>query len=362
MKKIDINKIRLKDTHLGKLVYKDQNEFTSYLGLKVRRKTNVFILNQLEKLIEGNLIKHGYPKLKEDEPYIFISTHSFNQDIISALSIIDRPVFTLIGTLDQINHNPKMYLVWLLGLVGLDRNNKENRNMAYEKMKKLLTEKFSVLLFPEGGFNNSENALVQSFFPGFLRLSIETGAKIVPITSFNVHNNPDIHIEALEPIGVDEIYTTEELNFYKEYLHNAKSGKLNITDELNYKVKEIEDKGIQVFRSLMGLKVYEFITNYSSSISRKDITDDAREKYLQERVDVYMKEVWSDLSEINKEVTEYVDKYRPNEKNVARTFENIDITVHNYQAISEWAKKSKESHIYDLSEYDIEKYTSDKKK
>lgn len=66
----------------------------------------------------------------------------------------------LIGTPDQVEHNPAMCTAWLNGMVFVDKLNAQIRKDSIEKMVRILESGSSVILYPEGAWNNTENLLV----------------------------------------------------------------------------------------------------------------------------------------------------------------------------------------------------------
>ena len=83
--------------------------------------------------------------------------------------------------------------VWLNGMIYVNRLDHNSRKEAVLKMKRVLAAGNSVLLFPEGGYNNTENQLIMPLFSSPYQLSKEMGVEVVPIISFN-------------PTGSDKIY------------------------------------------------------------------------------------------------------------------------------------------------------------
>lgn len=74
--------------------------FATSLGFKIRKVIKP-VLRPILRLASGRRIHvETYPKLKKDEPYIFVSTHFFVDDIITNYTVIDRLAYTLIGTPD----------------------------------------------------------------------------------------------------------------------------------------------------------------------------------------------------------------------------------------------------------------------
>ena len=56
-------------------------------------------LRPVLRLASGRKIHvESYPKLEKGVPYIFVSTHSFVDDIITNYAVVDRSAYTLIGT------------------------------------------------------------------------------------------------------------------------------------------------------------------------------------------------------------------------------------------------------------------------
>lgn len=66
----------------------------------------------------------------------------------------------------------------------VDRRNTESRLRAMTDMKNYLCSGGSLVIFPEGKTNKSDQVL-QPFEPGAFRLSKETGVPIIPIAIFN---------------------------------------------------------------------------------------------------------------------------------------------------------------------------------
>ena len=65
-------------------------------------------------------------------------------------------------------------------LRNVERDN-QSRKEVVSKMKRVLRAGNSVLLFPEGGYNNTENQLIQPLFSGPYILSKNLEVEVVPI-------------------------------------------------------------------------------------------------------------------------------------------------------------------------------------
>lgn len=99
----------MKNIGLIKFLDADVNSFTSDIGLKIRKiiAKPLKVLLKIATPEKIHVIK--YPQLKKNTPYIFVSNHGFSNDIISALATIDRSVYLLMGSTNQVEYNK---LVW----------------------------------------------------------------------------------------------------------------------------------------------------------------------------------------------------------------------------------------------------------
>ena len=153
--------------HTGLSKYKTAtvDNFTTNIGIKLRRN----LLNKnwrriLRLCTKRKIITEQFPELNKKEAYIFCCNHSFDEDIISSLASTDRNAYMLQGTTHQMEHNPIFLAMWLNGMIYLDRMNPESRRSGLDKMRRILKSGTSVILFPEGGYNNTENQLIQPLF------------------------------------------------------------------------------------------------------------------------------------------------------------------------------------------------------
>lgn len=260
----------------GIIQFKNSNidNFTSNIGMNIRKKTN-FLLRRLLKLaIKEKIIIDHYPKLNDKEPYIFVSLHNFVEDTISNLATIDRNTYLLFGTTNQLEVNKEMYAAWLNGFIYVDRNNTQSRKDAINKMLRVLKNGNSVLIFPEGGFNNTENLLCQKLFSSPYILSKQTGIKVVPIAPFYEFNSDKIYMNIGEPLDLSKY-------------NNKKEALLNLRDVLSTLLwYSIEKHGTMLKRKELGI-------NY-----KNDFMEQRRLEYMKTN---WTKDVW------NEELTRYLD-------------------------------------------------------
>ena len=111
----------MKNIGLDRYMNKDVDNFTSDVGIKLRRAFNPALRVILKKAVRGNLIIENSPKLEKGVPYIFASSHYFSDDVVAALAAIDRNAYFLLGTTNQLENNPLMYAAWVNGFVYINR-------------------------------------------------------------------------------------------------------------------------------------------------------------------------------------------------------------------------------------------------
>lgn len=128
----------MKNIGIAKVMKWGVDDFTSPAGLIIRRMINPVFRRLLRFGTRRKIVIEQYPKLERGQPYIFSATHSFDDDIISTLGAIDRSAYVLIGTTNQIEHNPKMYVGWMNGMIYVDRLDPQSRKDSVSKMVKVL--------------------------------------------------------------------------------------------------------------------------------------------------------------------------------------------------------------------------------
>jgi len=173
-------------------------ETLSVKGIKIRKLFTpllrfVFGFETKYKLMVDKRI----PLEKSDKGRIYIVNHRQGDDIVLASKAIEDSGYFVFGnrylSLDTING----FGLWGHGMILLDRDNKENRQSTYEKMRYVLENNGNIIIYPEGYWNlsdngqkdsrhgaddhKSENWLIQDFNIGAFRLAQELGCDIVPV-------------------------------------------------------------------------------------------------------------------------------------------------------------------------------------
>lgn len=293
------------------------NNFTTKFGLKLRQIINSPFRQILKMAVKRKIFVESYPELKPNTPYIFASTHSFDEDIIVALSTIDRSTYVLLGTTNQIECNPQMYAAWLNGMIYVDRLSKESRKDSIKKMKRVLENGSSVLIFPEGGWNNTENLLCQPLFAGPYTLAKETGAEVVPIATFNEAGSNEIYIRVGEPMNLS---------------------------------KKEKKEALTELRDNLGTMMYEHIEKHSTPLIRSELKEDLHEEFMKQRKEEYLRVKWTrDIWE--EELAFYYDKEKPLPKQVRDSLKKVNINKNNAYIMAPILDRIEEDNKYDFKRY-----------
>lgn len=125
----------------------------------------------------------GKELIRPEQPYIFVCNHRSQLDIpLFAMACVNT--FRFLSKIEVTRVPVFGYVVKKL-YITVDRKDIRNRVTSFEDMKKsLLEEKISIILFPEGTRNRTEEPLL-NFKDGAFRLAIETQLPMAVLTIYN---------------------------------------------------------------------------------------------------------------------------------------------------------------------------------
>lgn len=277
---------------LTRVYNKTVDNFTTDFGIKFRRVIGKPFRFVLRKATKRKVIIDSYPKLKKDETYIFVSNHSFDEDIVSGLGNIDRNAWLLNGSTHQLKYNPQMYAAWVNGMIYVSRTSDKSRKDSVKKMLRILDNKSSIFMFPEGGWNNTENLLMQPLFSGPWILARETECKVVPLVSFNEHDDRNIYIRVADPLDIGSME---------------------------------KEKALTLLRDQMATMIWKIMEEHCEMAHRSQLS---YERFMDERRREYMHAKWR-ADVWDEELTFYHDKNHPLPQKIREFVDNVAITVDN---------------------------------
>lgn len=128
---------------------------------------------------------HGLREAKRHRPAVFIANH---QSFLDALVIkVATPTpFMPLGKIEQAK-TPIMGLIYRYNVVMVDRSDEASRRASTERLRQVLRDGLSLLIFPEGTMNRTEY-LIKPMYDGAFRLAIEAQVPIVPMVATNNRN------------------------------------------------------------------------------------------------------------------------------------------------------------------------------
>jgi 1-acyl-sn-glycerol-3-phosphate acyltransferase len=114
----------------------------------------------------------------QNKQYIFVTNHiSYIDAVIIILCI--KHHFRPIGKHDLLKI-PIFGFLYKYCVITVNRSNVEDRARSLNDLRKVIAKNISVLVFPEGTFNETSDPL-KSMFDGAFKLAVETGKSIQPI-------------------------------------------------------------------------------------------------------------------------------------------------------------------------------------
>lgn len=280
---------------INKLNTRDVNHFTTDIGLFLRRKSNgafrklcnvftntTIIRNETSEYVSNeeyynnlkaeriplssyplstkknanNIIVERYPKLEEGESYIFVGSHVCPEDIETMLNVIDRNAYLILGSVENLNYNPEVYLSWLNGMIVFNVLDMKERRELILKMERVLHTQ-SILIFPEGSHNYDLNKLIKPLYDGSVNLALKTGKKIVPVVLVKDYENNVAYLDVGNPIDVRGL----DLNIQDYYPGKEESEKYRIKSMSSY------------VRDQMATAVYHMMERHLAPIKKSEYED-----------------------------------------------------------------------------------------
>ncbi len=145
-------------------------------------------------------IRHRNILLSRPDPsghYIFVLNHISYLDAALAVNSIRQP-FRALGKAEMARV-PVFGYIYRSCVVMVDRKDPANRARSLSRMKAILRKGISIMIFPEGTFNETGRPL-KDFFDGAFRIAIETQTPVMPVVFLDawqrMHHR---HIFSLNP-------------------------------------------------------------------------------------------------------------------------------------------------------------------
>lgn len=120
---------------------------------------------------------------KDNEPVVFVANHQSYMDIPITVHSITKPYRILAKS--EMAKIPIFGFIYKKAAIMVDRADKVNRAQSYLKLKETIHKGLSVMVYPEGTFNETGQPL-KSFYDGAFKLAINTQTDIQPMLILDV--------------------------------------------------------------------------------------------------------------------------------------------------------------------------------
>ncbi|MCO5238963.1 MAG: 1-acyl-sn-glycerol-3-phosphate acyltransferase [Chitinophagaceae bacterium] len=136
----------------------------------------------LAGIFHKNIYEVPHDKKKS---YIFVSNHISFLDAAIVVKTYRQPIRAL-GK-EETAGIPVFGYIYKNAIVTVNRSSPDDRSRSVLKLKAVLQQGISILIFPEGTFNETGKPL-KSFFDGAFRIAIETGTPVKPVLLLDSFN------------------------------------------------------------------------------------------------------------------------------------------------------------------------------
>ncbi|AFD08408.1 lysophospholipid acyltransferase family protein [Solitalea canadensis] len=167
-------------------------------------------------------------KAPENRAYVYVCNHGSYLDSLAVVLGIHQS-FKPLGKIEMAKV-PLFDIIYKRLVVMIDRSSKESRQRCVEDLKLELNNGMSVLIFPEGTMNKTDQPLTE-FYDGAFRIAIETQTPIAPVVIVNSKQLlPRKNPLAIKPGIVKVVYadvvetaglTMDDLPYLKEHVYQS---------------------------------------------------------------------------------------------------------------------------------------------
>ncbi len=337
--------------NLARVKYSTSENFVTKTGLTLRKLGLKVMQNALKSASRRNtIIEEYHPEFLEgktpeevdrtntlvevekvtgldDDAYIFAPNHLFDEESNSMSISLDRLAYYLVGSTDQIDHNPVLNFLWLSGIAYVNRQDKDSRKDSVCKMEKLLENKTSVIEYIEGRYNNTENKLVEGMFYSAFELWEKTGKKVVPVSTHTTLDASTVYVCFGKPLDFTGMNKYEARDLIREKIA-----------EMHY--EQIRQHSIPLTREYLD--------------SRKDYHLD----YMIARRQEYCHHKWYD-DVWDEELTGFIDKNVTSPEEVRASLDNVRVTPQNAHILAPTLARREQDKKYDFKQFMKDTYDKD---
>lgn len=215
---------------------------------------------------------------------IFACTHICQNDLENIYETLGRGCWWFVGDPCVLYKDISGLLLYLNGSIFLETGDKGDRHVAYLRALEVLRGGGSLMIYPEGARNTSENVPVWELFQGTAKMAMETNVKIVPIA-----------IEQFEKRFV--------INFGKELYPKDFADNTTLTEQLREDLATLkweiwEREGLSPRDSLPENYQEEYIQTFAKRLAPWDTLESVERTRYHSKAEIAQKEVESHLDKL----------------------------------------------------------------
>ncbi|MEL6671378.1 MAG: lysophospholipid acyltransferase family protein [Bacteroidota bacterium] len=166
--------------------------------LRLAYRANWYWIKSWQILVGMTFHVSGHSRIDPNQSYVFVGNHTNMLDVLIAGSNIMHPLKSLVKK--EIVTIPILGQLIQLISIPVDRSSKESRQKSLQLMVRNLHDGISILVFPEGTRNRTDQVL-KRFYPGAFATAIKAQVPIMPFVIYN-HRH-------LQPIDTYRLYPGE---------------------------------------------------------------------------------------------------------------------------------------------------------
>lgn len=167
--------------------------------------------------------------------YIFVSNHLSYLDAAIIVKTFRQPLRAL-GKVEM-TKVPVFGFIYKNAIVTVDRDNASDRSNSVKRLKDILQKGISILIFPEGTFNET-GAPLKSFYDGAFRIAIETQTPVKPVLFLDAYDRmPYTGFLTLNP-GKNRSVFLEEIPVDGLTINDIPALKSRVYDIMEEKLRE----------------------------------------------------------------------------------------------------------------------------
>ncbi len=140
------------------------------------------------------LVVIGDRRTGKKESVIYACTHIGGYDVETLFEAIEDPCYLFMGDPREVYYNFDGLMLCMNGVIFMDMFDKSDRFIAKQTAISLLKQGGSLMIFPEGVWNITENKPVVYIYYGTVQMAIASGADIVPVAIERYENDFYVNI------------------------------------------------------------------------------------------------------------------------------------------------------------------------